>query len=228
MITQESFDLLLVNARIVDVFRLRVFTGWAAIRDGHFRYVEEADLPPGVSAGETFDCAGAFVVPGLIDTHMHLESSHMLPRTFAEAVLPQGTTAVLADPHEVANLAGEAGVAWLMEASRDLPLSVYFAAPSVVPIVSHDLETPNAELDAAAIERICRDPRVLSIGEIHDYRGVAAGEERLLALEGVSRRTGQKIEGHIPELTGCDLSRYVALGSRRITRCSPRSNCSKN
>jgi len=209
---QEAFDVLVVNAQIVDVFRMRIFPGWATIRDGRFQYVEEGPLPDGIAADRTIDCQGAFLVPGLIDTHLHIESSHMLPRTFAEAVLPQGTTGLLADPHEIANLAGEPGVEWLIDASRNLPLSIFFAVPSVVPIVSAELETPNAQLDSMAIERICADPRVLSIGEIHDYRGVAAGEPRLLALEGVSLRSGRKIEGHIPELMGRDLSRYVALG----------------
>lgn len=209
---QEAVDVLVINAQVVDVFRMRTFAGWATIQDGRFQYVEEGSLPDGIAADRTIDCDGAFLVPGLIDTHLHIESSHMLPRTFAEAVLPQGTTGLLADPHEIANLAGEPGVAWLIEASRDLPLSIFFASPSVVPIVSPDLETPNAQLDSTAIERICANPQVLSIGEIHDYRGVAAGEPNLLALEGVSLRTGRKIEGHIPELMGCDLSRYVALG----------------
>lgn len=209
---QEAVDVLIINAQIVDVFRMRAFPGWATIRSGRFQYVEEGSLPDGIHATNIIDCEGAFLVPGLIDTHLHIESSHMLPRTFAEAVLPQGTTGILADPHEIANLAGEPGVAWLIEASKGLPLSVFFAAPSVVPIVSAELETPNAELDSAAIERICANPQVLSIGEIHDYRGVAAGEPHLLALEGVSLRSGRKIEGHIPELMGRDLSRYIAMG----------------
>jgi len=210
--TQERIDRLLARVQVVDVFRLRVFSGWLAIRDGRFVYVEEGDPPRGMAAQETIDGEGAFIVPGLIDTHMHIESSHMLPSCFAEAVLPQGTTAVLADPHEIANLAGEAGVQWMMSATSDLPLAVYFASPSVVPIVSPELETPNAVLDAAAIERICEMPRVLSIGEVHDFRSVAAGEPRFRELERISLRTERKIEGHIPELRGCDLSRYVALG----------------
>ncbi len=208
----ESIDTLLVNVRIVDVFRMRTFPGWVAILDGRFQYVEEGNPAKGIAADRTIDCSNAFLVPGLIDTHMHIESSHMLPRMFAEAVVPQGTTCVLADPHEIANLAGESGVDWLIRASDNLPLTVYFAAPSVVPIVSRDLETPNAELNTQVIERICAHPRVLSIGEIHDYNGVAAGEPRLMALGDVSLRSGLKIEGHIPELMGCDLSRYVSLG----------------
>ncbi len=212
MARQDTYELLLVNAQIVDVFRMRTYPGWATVQDGRFQCVEEGPHPDSLIADCTIDCGGDFLLPGLIDTHMHIESSHMLPRTFAEAVLPQGTTGLLADPHEIANLAGEPGVRWLIDASRNLPLSIFFAAPSVVPIVSPELETPNAELDSAAIERICSDPCVLSIGEIHDFHGVAAGEPRLLALEGVSLRTGRKIEGHIPELRGQDLSRYVALG----------------
>ncbi|MFC2095284.1 adenine deaminase C-terminal domain-containing protein [Candidatus Bipolaricaulota bacterium] len=209
---QENIDTLLVNVRIVDVFRMRTFPGWVGILDGRFQYVEEGQLAEGIAADRTIDCDDAFLVPGLVDTHMHIESSHMLPRMFAEAVLPQGTTAVLADPHEIANLAGKSGVEWLINASDSLPLTIFFAAPSVVPIVSRELETPNAELSSQVIERICAHPRVLSIGEIHDYNGVAAGEPRLMALGDVSLRTGLKIEGHIPELMGCDLSRYVSLG----------------
>ena len=101
-----QLDLLLNNARIADVFRLRVFDGWVGIRDGRFVYVEEGAPLAATVANETRDLGRRVIVPGLIDSHMHIESSLMTPRGFAQAVVPHGTTTVLADPHEVANVAG--------------------------------------------------------------------------------------------------------------------------
>jgi adenine deaminase len=205
--------MVLTNVQIVDVFRLRVFSGWVAIQNGRFRYVEEGGPPAELESLVSQDLGGAYIIPGLIDTHMHIESSLVLPHTFAEAVLPQGTTAVLADAHEIANVSGEQGIRWFMNIAVGLPLNVFFAVPSVVPTISAPVETPNAELSIEAIKRLCADPRVLSIGEVHDYRGVAKGEARLVKLGDVSLQTGLKIEGHIPDLTGTDLSRYVSLGA---------------
>jgi len=209
----EILDQLFCNAQIVDVFRLREYTGWFGVKNSQFAYVEEGDPSSDIQAEEIIDCQGLVVIPGLIDTHMHIESSLLLPNTFAQAVVPHGTTTVLADPHEVANVAGEDGVRWFMRISRDLTLRIYWAIPSVVPIVSSEVETPNATLDPNAIEKLCEDPSVLSLGEIHDYRGVAAGDEIALALGEISQRTGLKIEGHNPSLLGMDLSRYARLGA---------------
>ena len=118
-------DLILYNAQIADVFRLRLFEGWVGIRNGRFAYVEEGTPPEGIEARDKLDAGGLMLAPGLIDSHMHIESSLITPRRFAETVIPFGTTTILSDPHEVGNVAGEAGVRWMFDASRDLPLKIY-------------------------------------------------------------------------------------------------------
>src|SRR5512138_914334 len=130
MITPE---LLLINARIVDVFRLRVFEGWVGLLDDRYIYVEEGAPPASLAHVKAVDLRGAFLAPGLVDSHMHIESSLLTPRRFSEAAVPHGTTAVLADAHEVANVGGVAGVNWMIAAGNQVPLRVYHAIPSCVP-----------------------------------------------------------------------------------------------
>ena len=117
----SNVDLLLINAQIVDVFRYRLVDGWIGIRDGRFIYVEPGTPPEDISAKSIRNVEGHIVAPGLLDSHMHIESSLLTPRRFAEAVLPFGTTTILSDPHEVGNVAGEEGVQWMIAASHNLP-----------------------------------------------------------------------------------------------------------
>lgn len=205
-------DRLFINARIVDVFRLRVFEGWFATRGERFLFVEEGQPPAWLGDVPATDLAGAFVAPGLVDAHMHIESSLLTPRRFAEAVIPHGTTALLADAHEVANVAGERGVAWMVEAGNRTPLRVYHAIPSCVPATSPEIESTTAVFGAAEIERLLRLPRVAALGEVMDYRGLLGQSPRLPPLVAAARATGTRIEGHIPTLTGTELSEYLAHG----------------
>ncbi len=207
-----EFDILLVHARIVDVFRYRLFEGWIGIRDGRFITVEAGSPPGGIRAAETRDLAGRIVMPGLIDSHMHIESSLLTPRRFAEAVLPFGTTTILSDPHEVGNVAGEDGVKWMIAASQDLPLRIYHSIPSCVPATSPEIEWTHEVFDAAAIRRLATQPSVIALGEVMDYRGLLGTNERLRAIVRAARENGLLIEGHIPTLTGIELSRYLAHG----------------
>ncbi len=207
-----KFDLLLVNARIADVFRYRLFEGWIGIRDGRFIAVEAGSAPPGISATDTRDLAGRIVMPGLIDSHLHIESSLLTPRRFAEAVLPFGTTTILSDPHEVGNVAGEEGVKWMIAASQDLPLRIYHSIPSCVPATSPELEWTHEVFDAATIRRLARQPSVIALGEVMDYRGLLGPNERLRAIVGAAREINLLIEGHIPTLAGIELSQYLAHG----------------
>jgi len=220
-------DLIVENARILDVFRLRVFSGWFAVRGGRFLAVEEGNAPAGVDAAETRDAGGALVVPGLVDSHMHIESSLLTPRRFAEAAVPHGTTTVLADPHEVANVAGEAGVRWMIEASRGLPLDVKIALPSCVPATSPELEWTAAVFDEGVVERLSALPEVMALGEVMDYRRVlaegaktggaaeesAAGRSVVLtSMMKAARGRGLLVEGHVPTLRGTELSEYLFHG----------------
>lgn len=207
-----EFDLLLINARLVDVFRYRLFAGWIGIRDGRFVAVEAGSAPSNISAAETRDLAGRIVMPGLIDSHLHIESSLLTPRRFAEAVLPFGTTTILSDPHEVGNVAGEAGVKWMIAASQDLPLRIYHSIPSCVPATSPEIEWTHEVFDAAAIRRLAEQPSVIALGEVMDYRGLLGPNERLRAIVRAARASNLLIEGHIPTLAGIELSQYLAHG----------------
>lgn len=205
-------DTLFTNARIVDVFRLRTFAGWFGVRGDRFLFVEEGAPPADLTAKQTIDLGGDFVAPGLIDAHMHIESSLLTPRRFAEAVIPHGTTALLADAHEVGNVAGEAGIAWMVHAGNDTPMRIFHALPSCVPATSPEIESTAQVFGADEIGRMLSLPRVIALGEVMDYRGLLGQSPRLPPLVAAARRTGVRIEGHIPTLTGMELSEYLSHG----------------
>ncbi len=158
---------------------------------------------------------GAFLVPGLIDSHVHLESSKLSPREFARAVLPHGTTTVIADPHEIANVHGLEGIRWMIEATRDLPLRVFFMAPSCVP--ASPLETPGAILGPEEIREILAWERVIGLGEVMNFPGVLAGDPPL--MEKIAVAAGKPIDGHAPGLSGPDLWAYIRAGPRTDHEC---------
>src|SRR5690606_836474 len=170
-------DLLVKNATLVDVVTHATFSGWFTVRDGRFAEVEAGT--PGAAdefaASAVLDLQGHFVQPGMLDIHMHIESSLVTPRRFAEAALPHGTTTILQDPHEVANVLGAAGVRWMLEASRGLPLRVYTAVSSCVPATSAAIETPNATISPAEVTELAREPEVIALGEMMDFHGLIDG-----------------------------------------------------
>ena len=206
----ESVDLLLSNATVVDVFRLTTFRGWVGVKEGRFRYVEPGDPPADLQAARREDLAGRYLLPGLVDAHMHIESSLITPRRFAQAVLPQGTTAVLTDPHEVANVAGEEGVRWMVQASQGLPLRIYVAIPSCVPATSPELESTAGVFDGDVVAHLANEPGVIALGEVMDYRSVQARDPRLERIVRAARDAHLLIEGHVPLLSGTELSDYLS------------------
>ncbi len=209
-------DLLVTGARIVDVVTHSVYDGWFTVRDGRFIEVEEGEPPtaPGFEAARHLDLAGAHVQPGMLDIHMHIESSLVTPRRFAEAALPHGTTTILQDPHEVANVLGAPGIRWMLEASRGLPLRVFTAISSCVPATSADIETPNASISPSEVTELAAEPEVLALGEMMDFQGLVQGDEHLTAMLRAAWDAGLTLEGHVPSLTGPELSRYVSYGIR--------------
>lgn len=208
----NKLNMLIKNAQIVDVFRLRTFKGWVSINDGRFIHVEEGEPHTGITADHTLDLNNAYLVPGLIDSHMHIESSQITPRRFSEAVVPFGTTTILGDPHEVGNVAGENGVRWMIAASKNLPLKIYNSIPSCVPATSPEIEWTTEVFDEHVIQRLADDPSVIALGEVMDYRGLLGENPRLQRIVAAAHASGIFVEGHIPTLTGTELSEYLAHG----------------
>ena len=159
---------------------------------------------------EVLDVSGRYVVPGFIDAHMHLESSKLLVDEFARLVLPLGTTAVVVDPHEIANVLSTDGIHWLLDVCSGLPLDVYFMASSCVP--ASDFESPRRPLLPGDLEGLLRRTRVIGLAEMMNFPGVVAGDERELAklvLPGASH-----VDGHAPGVHGKALNAYAAAGIR--------------
>lgn len=207
-------DVLVSNVILADVITQQSYRGWFSIKGGRFFEVEAGDVPSDLPAQQHLDAGGKTARPGLIDTHMHIESSLVTPKRFAEAVLPWGTTTILQDPHEVANVLGAAGIRWMIDASQNLALRVYTSISSCVPATAEHIETPNAQLTPDDVRALANEPGVLALGEMMDYHGVIAGDAQRLAILQAGRDASLSLEGHVPSLSGRDLSHYIAQGIR--------------
>src|SRR5690606_36185966 len=162
-------------------------------------------------APETHALNNQFLSPGLLDTHVHLESSHLMPARYAEIVLAQGTTAVFWDPHELANVLGIDGVRFAIEASRNLPLQVMVAAPSSVPSTP-GLVMSGADFAGEEMNTLLGWPEVRGVAEVMDMHGVLNGSQRMLEILQAGLESGKLIEGHARGLSGADLQAYLAAG----------------
>ena len=200
----EPADLVVRGGRVLSVFTKEWLETDVAVVDGVVAGLGEYE------GQETLDASGRFVVPGFIDAHMHLESTKLLPDEFARLVLPMGTTAVVADPHELANVLGTDGVHWLLDACADLPLDFYFMASSCIPASS--FESPRRPLTPGDLESLLRRKRVLGVAEMMNFPGVIAGDESELAkLELAGKK---HVDGHAPGVVGKELNAYAAAGIR--------------
>jgi adenine deaminase len=198
----EPADLVIRGARVLSVFTREWLETDVAIADGWIAGLGDYD------GSETIDAAGKYLVPGFVDAHMHLESSKLLVDEFARLVLPFGTTAVVADPHEIANVLGTDGVHWLLDATAQLPLDVYFMASSCVP-ASH-FESPRRGLTPGDLDALLRRRRVIGLAEMMNFPGVIAGlDSELAKLE-----LAEHVDGHAPGVLGRALQAYAAAGIR--------------
>ena len=200
-------DLILANARIVNVHTGEVEDGNVAIVDGYIAGV--GAYHEGVA---TIDLHGGFLAPGLIDAHIHLESSLIWTSEFARVVVPHGTSVTISDPHEIANVLGLAGMRALIAGTRDLPLSCYFTMPSCVPASPY--ETSGATFGPDEIAEGLAIPEVIGLGELMAFPPLIAGVPEVLARAVAAKRAGQPIDGHAPGVRGDALQAYIAAGPR--------------
>jgi adenine deaminase len=200
----ELADLVLRGGRVLSVFTREWLETDVAIADGYIAGLGDYE------GTEEVDATGRFVVPGFIDAHMHLESPKLLPDEFARLVLPLGTTAVVADPHELANVLGTDGVHWLLDFCAELPLDVYFMASSSVPASS--FESPRRALNEGDLQGLLRRRRVLGLAEMMNFPGVIAGDQNELTKLGLTGAT--HVDGHAPGVVGKHLNAYAAAGIR--------------
>ncbi len=203
---REAGDLLLTGGQVVDVLTCEVRRADVLVAGRLIAAVGE-----GLSgARQVVDVSGSYVLPGLIDGHVHIESALVTPASFAEVVVPRGVTGVVCDPHELANVAGEEGVAWLLAAADGLPLDVWVTVPSCVP--STALETVGAEFGLPEMARLLSHPRVVGVAEVMSFPDVVAGDAATLAKVGLAEGAGMPAEGHSPGLSGRGLQAYLAAG----------------
>lgn len=205
----EPFDLLLRGGVIVDVATGETYPADVGLVGPLIASVH----PPGALLGarRTLDIPDRFIAPGLIDTHMHVESSMLVPRSYAEIVVPQGTTTICWDPHELGNVLGLAGVEWAIAASRGLPLRVLVMAPSCVPSAP-GLEVAGAEFGSDEMAEMLRWPEVIGVAEVMDMRGVIERSPRMRSIVGAGLASGKLVCGHARGMAGTDLQAFAAAG----------------
>lgn len=202
----EPADLLLRGGQVINVFTGEIRRADVAIKHG---------LVAGVGAGyeralQTIDVSGQYLAPGFIDGHIHIESSMLPVHEFARLCLVRGTTAVVADPHEIANVLGIEGVEYMLRASEGLPLDVFLMAPSCVPATG--METSGATIGAREVAALLKHERVLGLAEVMNYPGVVFGDREVLKKLAAARSAGKIVDGHSPGLSDRLLAAYVAAG----------------
>jgi len=203
---EEPADLILANGRVVNVFTGQTGRANVAIKDGKI-----AGVGPEYTKGlECYDLADQYILPGFIDGHIHIESSLLSLHEFARLALIHGTTTVVADPHEIANVLGVAGVKYMLKASEGMPLDVLLMAPSCVPATS--METSGACVSAKDTAALLKLDRVIGLAEMMNYPGVAFADKEVLAKLLAAKEMGKPIDGHAPGVVGQLLQAYIAAG----------------
>lgn len=212
-------DLVLKNCSIVNVFSGEILKGEIAVADGKIAavsYFGERDIS--YKGVKEIDLGGKTVTPGLIDAHVHIESSMGTPENFASIVIPHGTTAVVADCHEIANVCGNDGIRYMMNAADNTPLDVYFMIPSCVPATP--FEDAGAKIRIEDMKHFIDNEKVKGLGEMMDYPGVLQGRSDIIDKLTLAVNHGKFVDGHGPTLTGKDLSAYAVSGIKTDHECS--------
>lgn len=209
---RKKADLVIKNGKIIDVFNADIINGDVAIVDGFIAGV-------GKYSGEReIDADGCYISPGLIDGHVHIESSMVTPQEFAKALLIHGVTSVISDPHEIANVAGKKGIQYMLESSKDLPVDIFIMLPSSVPAA--DFEHAGASLESEDLKPFYQEPRVLGLAEVMNFPGVKNADKKMLAKIKEAKKAGKRIDGHAAGLSADDLNVYMASGIRTDHECT--------
>jgi adenine deaminase len=206
----RQLDLVIRGCTLLNVYTGEIYPADIGIFGDRIAVVDKA-RQLGLHGAAELDARGLIAIPGFIDTHVHIESTMVTPPNFARGVLPFGTTTVVIDPHEIANVNGRAGVEYMLRASEGLPLRVYITVPSCVPAVL-GLETAGAAFDANDIAEMLKWPRVIGVAELMDYPGIVRQEPRMAAIAEAGLAAGKALEGHAPLLGGRELAAYLAAG----------------
>jgi adenine deaminase len=208
---REKADLVIENCNVVNVFSQEIIYGKLAISDGVFIGVGDYE------GEEVIDGEGKYIVPGLIDSHVHIESSMGSPYQFARAVIPRGTTTVISDCHEIANVKGLKGIKYMIKASENLPLDVYIMLPSCVPATN--FETSGAILEAEDLEDLIQHERVLGLGELMNYQGVVFTDEGIMKKLELTDKYHKVVDGHGPVIKEKELNAYSLAGVKTDHEC---------
>ncbi len=211
---REKADLVIKGCMVLDVFCGKLERKDVAIKG---EYV--AGVGFGYEGKEIIELPGAYVLPGFIDAHIHIESSLLHPIEFTKAVLPRGTTAVVSDPHEIANVLGNRGIEYMIEESENLPVDFFFTVPSCVP-AAKGFETSGAILNTEDIAEWLTHPRIVGLGEVMNFPAVIAGDEEILRKIYIAHSVGKRIDGHAPGVMGDDLCAYCSTGIASDHECT--------
>ncbi|MDF1616068.1 adenine deaminase [Petrocella sp. FN5] len=206
----QKAELVLKNCQVVNVLNGQIETGDIAIEKGRIVGVGEYE---GI---KEIDLNHKYVCPGFIDGHVHIESSMLTPSQFSRLVMPKGTTSIIADPHEIANVCGLNGIEYMLKASEKVPLDIYIMLPSCVP--STEFEVAGAVLLAKDLKKLKDHPRVIGLGEMMNYPGVIAGNS--MVHEKIDMMSDRLIDGHAPEVTGKALNAYISAGVKTDHECT--------
>lgn len=212
LIQTDIADLVLKNARFLNVFTNQFEVSDIAIAHGYFVGIGHYE------GKKELDFSKKTVVPGFIDGHIHLESSLISPPEFTRIVAARGTTTVIYDPHEIANVLGTTGLDYMLAATQNLPVDFYMMLPSCVPATIFD--ESGASLDSAVLAQYIDDPRVLGLGEMMNYPGVLNCDEQVLSKIELALQHGKRIDGHAPALCGHALQSYLCAGIHTDHECT--------
>lgn len=205
-------QLVFKNINIINVFTEEIYKADVAIHDGYIAGIGE------YSGAIELDMNGKYICPGFIDGHVHIESSMVTPAEFARAVIPKGTMTVIADPHEIANVKGIAGIKYIIEGSENLPLDVFIMLPSCVPATP--FENSGSVLKAEDLLELINHQRVLGLGELMDFTSIITCEKNIVNKIVLAKNAHKMMDGHAPGITGKELNAYILPGVRTEHECT--------